>query len=103
MTNNYLGEEFILIENSPFKSYTELDWIEYFITRYGSIDGSEHKAWLLDQIMRIRFGTKLIVKKATWDNHAPEYRISLGEASEEYIKWVNSMTLYYDYNYGIPP
>jgi hypothetical protein len=57
----YLGEEIVSIENTEFKDFNKSDWAMYFIERYGQIDGSHHKQWVLDQVMQILKGTKIII------------------------------------------
>ncbi len=84
----------------------------YFIERYGQIDGSHHKTWVLDQVARIFKGTEVIVKEARWANGNTEYRVTLAEPSEAYKAWVIEMkgewdaeNEEYEYNYdeGIAP
>lgn len=108
----YLGEFDVNIEESPFKDYGKTDWAMYYIERYGQIDGSHHKTWVLDQCVRIMKGTPVIVKLARWDNGKEEYRVTLGEPSVRYNSWVEEMLGEYDeecdeyeysYDIGCPP
>ena len=102
----YLGEELVTdLSSTKFKDYTKTDWVMYFISRYGQIDGSYHKSWVLDQIARILHDTKVIVKIAKWDSGYTEYREELAEPSEEYLNWVEYMkdNGNYDYYEGIAP
>jgi len=106
----YLGE--IDITNSgpdinPYNFYNHADWAMYFLEHYGQIEGDHHKAWVCDQIARVLYGTKVIVKLAKWEDGTQEYRVSLSVPSQEYIDWVEKMRgdngTEYDYNYGVPP
>lgn len=87
----YLGEFDVDISASPYKDYTPKDWGVEYISRYGSIDGSHHKDWVLDQVARILHGTKVDVKLAKWANGHSEYRIKTAEPSQEYHDWVLEM------------
>lgn len=111
-TGKYLGEFPVDVKESKFKDYTPFDWAMYFIERYGQIDGEHHKSWVLDQVSRIYNGTPVVVKMAKWDCGLEEYRVSLGESSEVYEKWVEEMIApdpddedgcYYEYDPGIAP
>jgi len=110
----YLGETIVDIKDTEFKDYTKSDWAMYFIEVYGQIDGSHHKAWVLDQIARILKGTKIIIKLAKWENGQFEYRIILNEPSNEYLNWIKEIKgeiiededyvgYEYDYDEGIAP
>lgn len=108
----YLGEtELTSLVGTPFEHYTKADWVLYYVSGAGQCDGGHHKQWVLDQISRIINGTKIIVKVAKWDNHADEYRVSTGEPSRKYLKWVEMMRgekdhngdYEYDYDEGICP
>lgn len=102
----YLGEEIIEYKESPYKNYKQKDWVLYFITNYGQIEGDNHKAWVLDQVVRIVNGTKVIIKLAKWDNGNQEYRIILDTPTKEYLQYVenykNSAECSY-YDCGIAP
>lgn len=87
----YLGEKKVDIKKTEFKNYTPSDWTLYYIERYGQIDGSHHKQWVLDQVTRILKGTKVIVKQARWKNGQKEWRINLDKPSSAYNKWVKLM------------
>lgn len=109
MATTYLGKEFVNIENTEFANYTEKDWILLFIEQYGSIDGSHHKAWLLDQIARIALGNKISIKKAKWSNGQEEFRFNLEDPTPEYVEWVKRLKEgedgpnTYAYDEGIAP
>lgn len=101
----YLGEIEVKIEKSEFSKYTKVDWVLLWTTMHGQVDGSHHKAWLIDQIQRILFDTNVIIKKAEWDNGEYEFRYSLGSPSEAYLKFIK---LYenngeYEWSCGIAP
>jgi methyltransferase-like protein len=101
---NYLGSFEVAIENTPFKVYTPIDWIEYFIMRYGGIDGSHHKDWVLDQCMQICNGTEVMIEEARWGNGQTEYRVSLKEPSEKYKERIQAVCGDdYEWNCGIAP
>ena len=102
---DYLGEEIVDISNTEFKDYSVMDWILFFIERYGGIDGSHHKDWVLDQIARLVMGTKPIVKATSHLNGCKELYVTLGEPTDEYLKWAEEMTDggEYEYNFGIAP
>ena len=107
--NNYLGEFDVNPEDTEFRAYRTEDWVLYFISKYGWIDGGRHKAWVIDQIARIAHGTKIIIKEAKWKNGHTEYRVDLAEPSEEYRRWVAEIQKgedgpnTYAYDYGIAP
>lgn len=98
----YLGEEILNISESDFKDYEAKDFALIWIERYGQIDGDHHKAWVLDQVSRILNDTKVIIKKATWDNGDFEYRFVLDEPSEDYKIWVDEI-MGSHYYVGIAP
>lgn len=106
----YLGESDVNMSESKFKDFTPIDWSIYFIEKYGQIDGSHHTTWVLDQVIRILKGTKIIVKLAKWSNGQQEYRVWLDEPSEEYKSWQKEMLgkfidgeYEYTYDEGIAP
>ena len=84
----YLGETKVDIKDSPYKGYTKKDWALLYILKYGGIDGSHHKDWVLDQIARILNGTKVNIKVAKWSNGQEEYRVNLAKGSKKYKAWV---------------
>lgn len=107
----YLGEFPVDISmDDRFKDFKEIDWVQYFIERYGQIDGDHHKQWVMDQCMRIIHGTKLIIVKAKWDDGLEEYRVKLEDKpSKKYLNWVKEMCdgedgpETYSYDEGIAP
>lgn len=85
----YLGEEIIELKDlEEYKNYGRNDWALLWIFMYEGIDGAHHKQWLLDQVVRILKGTKVIVKRASWSNGHTELRFSLAEPTTEYYNWV---------------
>lgn len=115
MAEGYLGEEVLHdLRGTPFEHYTPAKWAIYFIERYGQIDGSHHKQWVLDQVARILHGTPVIVKRASWDNggaRTSEYRVDTDTPSRNYNAWIVDMQgdidengePEYGYDVGIAP
>ena len=109
----YLGETPIDISQHPtYSRYTPIDWAMYYIGRYGQIDGSHHKQWVLDRVARILLGTPVTVVQATWSNGYTEDRVRLAdEPSTAYLAWVEAMLgdtdecgdREYSYDEGIAP
>ena len=100
----YLGETTVDFKRS------QIEWTQTWIEMYGGIDGDHHKTWLIDQVQRILYGTKVIAKKACWANGHTEYRFSLDEPSQEYLDWVkeyeqmdNDGSVQYEWDKGISP
>jgi hypothetical protein len=92
MNKTYLGETEIAQADTPYAAYTASDWAMYFIERYGQIDGSHHKTWVLDQVARILKGTPVQISLAWWSDGAQDYRICTVEPpSDEYLAWVELM------------
>ena len=79
--------------HKDFKKYGQLEWIALWVEMYGGFDGSHHKNWVLDQVMRIAKGTKVIVEKIQFENGKSEYLYSLDEPSKEYSDWLEEMEL----------
>lgn len=112
MANNCLGVFDVDIKDTPFAAHTPADWALYFVSRYGQFDGGHHKAWALDQVARILKGTPVIVQERRWTDHAPEFDVTTGEPSQEYLDWVTAMKGAWDedseeyeywYEEGTPP
>lgn len=109
----YLGEEVLVsLEGTPFEGFTPSDWALTYIERYGQIDGSHHKLWVLDQVARILRGTSVELRIARWANGQSEYRFDTLEPSQEYLNWVRNMrgdfdeeteSYEYDYDAGVAP
>lgn len=108
----YLGETPVDISaHAEFASWTPADWAMLFVERYGQIDGSHHKTWVLDQVSRILKGTPVVVTQARWSNGMSEYRYEVGEPSEAYLAWRDEMhgatgedgEREYGYDEGIAP
>lgn len=105
--SKFLGEFPVDITNHPiYSKYTSADWAMEFVGRYGQIDGSHHKTWVLDQVARILKGTPVVVVQARWADGETEDRIwTAEETSETYKQWVKDMLGAYDadndeYEYG---
>ena len=103
---NYLGEVDITNKVTKYTLYSKKQWVMLWIEMYSGIDGSHHKKWLIDQIVRILKGAPVIIKLAKWDDGTKEERFSLGEPPSEYWQWVTEMkdgaeTCGYDF--GIAP
>ena len=100
----YLGEMVLNLNNTEYRDYTSKDWVISWIEMYGSVDGAHHKDWLLDQIVRILKGTKVIVSLAQWDDGTEEERFILEDATLEYHQWVDEISdAGYSYDVGIAP
>ena len=96
--SKYLGEFPVDIATHPvYSKYTPADWAMAFVERYGGIDGSHHKTWVLDQVARCLKGVPIVVVEARWSTGSKEYRISTSqELSETYKAWVQEMRGKYD-------
>lgn len=102
----YLGEFPADLTTSVYFDYEAIDWAIHWIEQYGQIDGEHHETWVLDQIARILYGTKVIVTEARWKDGKTELRFKLADPpSEEYADWVEEMTGdgEYEYDTGIAP
>ena len=89
MHSRYLGETIVDIQDTPYKDFTLNDWVLWYIGSYGGCDGAHHKNWVLDQVVRILKGNKIIIKIAKWEDGTINYRIDLDdEPTEEYNQWV---------------
>lgn len=83
----YLGEFEVDINETEYKDYGPVEWGVYFCS-YGQVDGSHHKTWAIDQVVRVLKGTPVIIKEARWDDGKKEFRINLGEPSQAYLDYV---------------
>jgi len=106
----YLGETILDISKTEYKDYDKGDWALLYIEMYGGIDGSHHKAWVMDQVVRILNGTKVILSKAEWKNGTINHRFNLDEPSQKYLDWVKEYEgeeddgeIMYEYDIGIAP
>ncbi len=100
----YLGETIVKQKDTKFKKFGRKAWAMYFLEKYGGFGQAHHQSWVLDQMARILKGTPLIIRIAKWSNGSEEYRISTGEPSKDYIKWVAEMCSGgYSYDEGIAP
>lgn len=105
MKNTYIGSVEMKQEDTPFKGYSAIEFAMCFIESYGQIDGGHHKQWVIDQVARILKGTPIMIEKATWTDHEPEWRLETGEPSKRYLDWVTDMRGNFDekndeYEYG---
>lgn len=100
MKAQFLGEFDVLVDDTPFVWHTPVDWVLYYLENYGQIEGAHHKAWVLDQVTRILYGTEVHVKVAKWDKGSYEYRVQTGEPSKAYKAWVELYKNGGKYNYG---
>jgi hypothetical protein len=106
MTKTYLGEVDVTDQHAIDPTALALD----YIFAYGQVDGAHHKAWVLDQVVRILNGAPVTVKQASWDNGLTELRHSVG-TNEAYEQWVKRYCTDeetgdpdgYEYNCGIAP
>jgi len=89
----YCGEtEVAELTGTPFEGFGIIEWVRYFADRYGGYDGSHHKDWVIDQIVRISYGTPIIVKKAVWEGEGyydENWRVSTGDPTTEYYAYVS--------------
>ena len=78
------------------------------ITQDGGIDGDHHKAWVLDQVVRILTNCPTVTKNAVDVNKVPYSYEALSE-SEEYLEFVRQYNNgedgpnTYEYSEGIAP
>ncbi len=120
---NYLGEIDVTEDQNlnPFFIWRPQDWALYFIGKYGGTDGSHHKSWVLDQVVRVLNGCKVQVKLAQWGDlilngeksqkivQHEEYRCSVVTESKDYLQFVAACKdgedgpETYDYDIGIAP
>lgn len=108
----YLGEKVVPVSQSPFEGYTVGDWTMYFIEKNGRNGAPHHMAWLIDQIAQLHKGVQPVIRLAEWENdqgYHQEWRVSLGEETDEYRQWVKEMKAgedganTYAYDQGIAP
>lgn len=80
------------IKDSSLKVDNKIQNALQIIQRFGSIDGSHHKTWVVDQVVRMLLGSSLE-----------------GEETPEYLEWVKNMKNgedgcdTYDWDVGIAP
>lgn len=86
----YLGETPLKIEDSPFKDFTPEKWALHFIQLYGGIDGSHHKDWVLDRVVRVLNGCVPRLFLAKWSDGTEHVRFYIDDEdlTEEYLEWV---------------
>ena len=105
MTNTafYLGETDV---TEYYQSWPPHQIALYFIIeKYGQIEGEHHKAWVLDQVVRILLGAPVTVKLAKWSDGQSELRFMTGAPGAAYESWVRSMNSGDEtpYNMGVAP
>lgn len=102
--DGYLGEFDVDINDTPYKDYDKSDWMAEYIIKYGSINGSHHKDWVMDQCIRIWTGSKVVVKEARWENGEKELRIDIKNITKKYKKMVKDIEEQgWEWNSGIAP
>lgn len=107
---NYLGEFPVNREDTFLHTMTPSEIALYYIFVYGQIDGEHHKAWVLDQVVRILNGAPIVdLREARWDDGNTEIRFSIGTC-EQYQNWVlqyqqpdDAGEPEYTYNTGVAP
>lgn len=100
---NYLGE-FEVDDTCEYLSYTPSQWALEYIVRYGGIDGSHHKDWVMDQVVRILNGTPVLLKVARWSDGSEEVRFITGKPSKQYHQMVkDAVGDDYNWNVGVAP
>ena len=71
--------------------------------RYGTIDGSHHKAWVIDQMVRALTGCPAVTRHDV-DVHDTEYTYKSQGESREYREWVSeAIAAYGEWDDGIAP
>ena len=102
---SYLGERVLSdseIQETEYEDYGSNEWIQYFISNYGYFDGSHHKQWVIDQVLRITHGATIKnIKLAEWDSGYTEYRFEFTEPSSSYWEFMGDDIDEDDF--GIPP
>lgn len=91
------------IEKTEYKNYTRIDWAKLWIAMYGQIDGAHHKAWCLDQAQKILYGTKVLVKIASWESGQTEERFYLDDPCPEYEKFIQDYKEDGDWDLDVAP
>jgi len=102
----FLGEQAVDTASHPvFARYQRADWALLLVQENAGIDGAAHKAWVLDQVARVLHGTRVIVTLAGWSNGHTEHRFKLGEPSNAYVRWRETLVADGALNYdeGLPP
>lgn len=76
--------------------------------KYGGFDGDHHKAWVIDQMVRVLTGCPTVIKTAN-DHRGKMYEYEALCESEEYARIVREACSgedgpdTYEWNEGIPP
>ena len=78
-----IEQEVIKLENDQERIAKALD----IIYNFGGVDGSHHKMWVIDQVVRALTGSDVIQKTHTNDNGFRYTWESMGD-SEDYLEWV---------------
>lgn len=70
------------------KSYKErIDSALEIARNYGTEDGSSHKMWVIDQMVRELTGCEMETKQVI-DHQGDQYQFQGLGKSEEYVKWI---------------
>lgn len=91
-----------------YKNFGMKEWALHF-SEYGNYDGSHHKQWTIDQMVRILHGTKVLIVETTHKNGNVIVDTQLDEPSQEYLDYVIDFCdgeegpNTYDYDEGIAP
>ena len=107
--NDYMGQFLVDISTTRYANFTPADWALEYIVRYGGIDGSHHKTWVMDQCVRILKGTPVVLMEARWGNGAKELRFWTDKPSQGYSDFVKELCNgedgpdTYSYDEGIAP
>lgn len=88
------NDEFLV----PQEILTGPDLALAYIERYGGIDGSHHKQWVLDQVVRALHFSPRVTRDATDSQGTPYTYLEQGE-SDSYIEWVKAYQGEYDEEY----
>jgi len=100
--------------SEEYADRTREDWVLAYIETYGQYDGSHHKQWVMDQVVRILKGTPVTVTRTSYSDgdSDPWENYNTGDPSKEYLAWVEEMKGEYDelneeyeyeYDVGCPP
>lgn len=79
------------LSDSPFSGFTQMDWVKFWIVKYGGYDGVNHKTWVIDQVLRITTGTSVEVFVIEWSDGQSQIDVKLGEPSAEYRDIIQKM------------
>lgn len=103
---SFLGEQAIDVASHPvFGSFDRTAWALLLAQENADVEGAAHKAWVLDQVVRVLHGTPVAVRLASWSDGREEHRFCLGVPSASYQQWRQALAENGNVNYdeGIPP